>query len=179
MFFFQILLPVRHGDLWIIYVCHNGATGTAIPNFMSFREKENDPSARKAQRKLIIEALGKALRRRNRSSPFDHRDFKRITYREEFKQWLDDNIAHRVGLLSMYFLENFSGTDFNVSIGPHPHFSYCVNAVHDPFNAPSLAWKAWTSTISQCWNTLSSTQKTRRRQTSRRNIGWTEAWNEA
>jgi hypothetical protein len=121
--FFQILLPVLHGDLWIIYVVANAQ------NFVSFRCKEPQEKTRKDQRIKVFKALQEAAESKwNRKPSFAHREAVCVNYTHipSFNEWIGtSSSSHKVGLLSMCFLESFNGTPLTLSM---------------THNARSLAW---------------------------------------
>ena len=108
LFFYQILLPVLHGEDWIIYCMVEEPSG----NYVSFRVREPSTEKRVEQRKAIVKALQDAFHKKyaRKKMLFAARDVICAEYEGLI------STSDKVGLLAMQFLENFSGMSFMVSI---------------------------------------------------------------
>ena len=108
LFFYQILLPVLHGEDWIIYCTVEEPSG----NYVSFRVREPSAEKRVEQRKAIVKALQDAFHKKYARKKM--LSAARDVICAEYEGLI--STSDKVGLLAMQFLENFSGMSFMVSI---------------------------------------------------------------
>ena len=103
IFFFQIFLPVLHGNDWIVYCASN-----RVSNAVSFREREHCAETRQGQRKSVMMALQTAIYERYiKKQRFAERTVECPDYAEDLT-----DTPHKIGLLALHFMECFTGLPF-------------------------------------------------------------------
>jgi len=103
IFFFQIFLPVLHGNDWIVYCASN-----RVSNAVSFREREHCAETRQGQRKYVMMALQTAIYERYiKKQRFAERTVECPDYAEDLT-----DTPHKIGLLALHFMECFTGLPF-------------------------------------------------------------------